>query len=592
VCVCTFSPPYSQKTAHIEPRFLRIPMAKKDDTLDREKTLPLPHTAHATSSPEKARFLLAGMLGTWEQAELERGEAALARRWLAGMSQTQYVLDAQNGVVAVSRDLVGEGPDTLGARLLKREEERLEALQRRRLVVPAHPSPLLAEGKEEVAQNEAGAPRGRRRSDVDADETGSGRGVKRQRLSVTDGDYVATRADGDEEDAAVTTAAASWAASPADEGEPSALLVSDDSVDVPLRISMFSIMSSEMAEIMSLVYDMVRRTRVPKSFYWKCDDERWWRDMVTVVTPYVSANRASAKDAAASQQQCANSESPKFLEDWLYVRSDCFSERVGEAEFARRALELHNANPSGTGANPIVKMCSFCNEIVSVEMPFEESCSSESGEEAENPTAALPDELVDLSQYISHVVCASCKHGLLLDPSLASAEDTAYVDDLGLEEDPEVTRNARVSVLGTLPQFHRESECRILVVDDDPMTLQIMKRYLNRIFDKNVHVVTAADGVEAVEKFALGDFGAVLTDLVMPRMGGVSVIRQCREQRPDLVLVAISGSASEFPAANEAGADDCLLKPITLQGLAVIMGQLMGEKDAAPILPHSVRPLV
>jgi DNA-binding NtrC family response regulator len=105
---------------------------------------------------------------------------------------------------------------------------------------------------------------------------------------------------------------------------------------------------------------------------------------------------------------------------------------------------------------------------------------------------------------------------------------------------------------------------RILVVDDDPIARQLIGEEL----DATEHEYRlAADGQEALEAFR-GDessFDLVLSDLVMPRMDGLSLLQEIKksdEVTPVILMTAVERSAEAAVRAEELGADDYLLKPL------------------------------
>lgn len=89
---------------------------------------------------------------------------------------------------------------------------------------------------------------------------------------------------------------------------------------------------------------------------------------------------------------------------------------------------------------------------------------------------------------------------------------------------------------------------RILCVDDEPNLLQALGRTLGRQFE--VH--TAEDAARALEKLRTGGpFAAVMSDLRMPGMDGITFLGNVREEFPDTVRVLLTGKA-DFEAAIQA----------------------------------------
>lgn len=101
---------------------------------------------------------------------------------------------------------------------------------------------------------------------------------------------------------------------------------------------------------------------------------------------------------------------------------------------------------------------------------------------------------------------------------------------------------------------------RILVVDDDPLVLAGFREILSR----EGHDVTAVfSGREAIERFDTEIYDLVLTDLLMPRVSGLDVVRAAHEKNPDGGIIVVTGYASVRSAveALRMGAHDYLIKP-------------------------------
>lgn len=78
----------------------------------------------------------------------------------------------------------------------------------------------------------------------------------------------------------------------------------------------------------------------------------------------------------------------------------------------------------------------------------------------------------------------------------------------------------------------------ILYVDDDPLARQLMVRSLDK---SKFEVSTAANGYIALEMVARGDFTIVVTDIDMPGIDGVDLIRQLESRYPALLFVVVTG---------------------------------------------------
>jgi two-component system cell cycle sensor histidine kinase/response regulator CckA len=100
----------------------------------------------------------------------------------------------------------------------------------------------------------------------------------------------------------------------------------------------------------------------------------------------------------------------------------------------------------------------------------------------------------------------------------------------------------------------------VLVVDDDESMRTLLRRVLERT---GFTVITATNGQDGMERFAEQPVDIVVTDMMMPVLDGVELIRALRGKCPDVRIVAISGV--EYPYLRMAlgyGAKATLRKPV------------------------------
>lgn len=112
----------------------------------------------------------------------------------------------------------------------------------------------------------------------------------------------------------------------------------------------------------------------------------------------------------------------------------------------------------------------------------------------------------------------------------------------------------------------------ILVAEDDPFS----RRYLEVTLSAAGWEVEAhADGASAWQAFEAGrrGYAVVVTDVRMPALNGLELIRRVRDADPDVAILAVSGLDSDESVVEglEAGADDYLTKPI---GAAVLVAKV------------------
>jgi DNA-binding response OmpR family regulator len=101
----------------------------------------------------------------------------------------------------------------------------------------------------------------------------------------------------------------------------------------------------------------------------------------------------------------------------------------------------------------------------------------------------------------------------------------------------------------------------ILVVDDDPKIVRLVRTYLER---EGFRVVEASDGRSALAAVALEAPALVVLDLMLPEVDGLDVIRAVRRTAPTPIIVLSARSAPADRIAGLAeGADDYLPKPFS-----------------------------
>jgi two-component system response regulator AtoC len=103
---------------------------------------------------------------------------------------------------------------------------------------------------------------------------------------------------------------------------------------------------------------------------------------------------------------------------------------------------------------------------------------------------------------------------------------------------------------------------RVLVLDDEFVVRQLMVEILERA---GYAVEAAARPLGALEQVARGSFDVLVTDLVMPELSGLDVLRRVKEQAPGLPVVLVTGQGTEenLARAKELGAAAVLEKPFS-----------------------------
>ncbi|HEY0712273.1 MAG TPA: response regulator, partial [Polyangia bacterium] len=103
---------------------------------------------------------------------------------------------------------------------------------------------------------------------------------------------------------------------------------------------------------------------------------------------------------------------------------------------------------------------------------------------------------------------------------------------------------------------------RVLLVDDEPLIIRAMRRALEAA---GYAVTTAEDGSEAAKHLSESSFDVVVSDISMPTMTGIELLRRVRQRDLDLPVVLMTGSPA-VPTATQAislGVLGYLIKPVS-----------------------------
>jgi two-component system alkaline phosphatase synthesis response regulator PhoP len=126
---------------------------------------------------------------------------------------------------------------------------------------------------------------------------------------------------------------------------------------------------------------------------------------------------------------------------------------------------------------------------------------------------------------------------------------------------------------------------RVLVVDDDVKTVELVKLYLNR---DSYRVLTAYDGVEALRLARESHPDLIVLDIMLPGIDGLEVCRILRDESdvPIIMLTAKTTDQDKL-AGLDLGADDYVTKPFSPRELAArvraVIRRLPGERGPAEI---------
>lgn len=125
---------------------------------------------------------------------------------------------------------------------------------------------------------------------------------------------------------------------------------------------------------------------------------------------------------------------------------------------------------------------------------------------------------------------------------------------------------------------------RVLIVDDDPDIIE----NLTELLTKNGYRVEGVDsGEKALKAMENENYDVVITDVIMPDVGGMNLLSEIKRNRPETVVILITG----YPAVDKAveavknGAADYIPKPFRIDEVRVAMEKALHERrlgDKAP----------
>ena len=121
---------------------------------------------------------------------------------------------------------------------------------------------------------------------------------------------------------------------------------------------------------------------------------------------------------------------------------------------------------------------------------------------------------------------------------------------------------------------------RVLIVEDEATDLAILKGIVK---GAGHDVYSASDGEQAFKTYLRTDIDVVITDLHMPRVGGIELITAIRALFPEAPIIAVSGKGPELlAAAKDKGALVALSKPVDRKELLEAITHAVGSGRTGP----------
>ena len=114
----------------------------------------------------------------------------------------------------------------------------------------------------------------------------------------------------------------------------------------------------------------------------------------------------------------------------------------------------------------------------------------------------------------------------------------------------------------------------ILVVDDDHQMRTALKEAISRV---GFEAILSGDGQDALQKLNQSSFSMIVTDMKMPKMDGLSLLKEIRRKIGHIPILVITGFGTIQDAVEvmKEGASDYLLKPFSFEALMAKIRLLM-----------------
>lgn len=128
---------------------------------------------------------------------------------------------------------------------------------------------------------------------------------------------------------------------------------------------------------------------------------------------------------------------------------------------------------------------------------------------------------------------------------------------------------------------------RVMVVDDEENIREVLSNYLEGM---GYDVVTATDGQDALNKFRKDEFDLIVSDLLMPSIDGLELLKRIREIDKEVIFLMITGYPSIETAveAIKKGAYDYITKPFHMEDVKLRIERAFEKKSLRERL-HAVQ---
>src|SRR3989338_4728616 len=128
-----------------------------------------------------------------------------------------------------------------------------------------------------------------------------------------------------------------------------------------------------------------------------------------------------------------------------------------------------------------------------------------------------------------------------------------------------------------------KNEIRVLVVDDEQGIRDLLSFELG---SQGYQVITANDGVDALEKIRRNKFHLVITDLKMPKMGGIETLEEIKKIDPNIEVIMATGFGTIEVAVDsmKKGAYDFVQKPYNIHEISALIEKALEKSQLRALI--------
>jgi DNA-binding NtrC family response regulator len=129
----------------------------------------------------------------------------------------------------------------------------------------------------------------------------------------------------------------------------------------------------------------------------------------------------------------------------------------------------------------------------------------------------------------------------------------------------------------SIPAASEPYHARILIADDEVLIREILMRKLTSM---GYECECCQDGITALNLLANKPFDLVLADVLMPEMGGISLLREAKRIYPDIAFILVTSVIDIDVAVSSLtnGAYDYIIKPFTLEEMTISVSNALEKR--------------